>query len=103
MLTSLPYMKDSSLNPRLDEFVPKILEGFISSRFNSLEVIWYSYVHRFPFSFLCGNLHFANSMIVGQADDLSEDPLDKVELMQDQLDFFPYLCRYQVWPRGSEV
>ncbi|RZS02668.1 hypothetical protein BHM03_00032746, partial [Ensete ventricosum] len=29
-------------------------------------------------------------------DDLSEDPLDNVELLQDHLEFFPYLCRYQV-------
>ncbi|RWW68996.1 hypothetical protein BHE74_00023438 [Ensete ventricosum] len=28
-------------------------------------------------------------------DDLSEDPLDNVELLQDHLEFFPYLCRYQ--------
>jgi hypothetical protein len=26
-----------------------------------------------------------------------EDPLDNVELLQDQLDCFPYLCRFQVW------
>ncbi|RRT74350.1 hypothetical protein B296_00032455 [Ensete ventricosum] len=29
-------------------------------------------------------------------DDLSEDPLDNVELLQDHLEFFPYLCRYQI-------
>ncbi|XP_056691120.1 uncharacterized protein [Spinacia oleracea] len=69
MVTSLPYMKDNSANYRLDEFVPKILEGFVSSRFNSLQA--------------------------GFSDDHSEDPLDKIELMQDQLEFFPYLFRYQ--------
>ena len=31
------------------------------------------------------------------SDELSEDPLDNVELLQDQLDFIPYLCRFQVW------
>ncbi|XP_022131546.1 exportin-7 isoform X4 [Momordica charantia] len=28
-------------------------------------------------------------------DDLSENPLDNVEVLQDQLDCFPYLCRFQ--------
>lgn len=70
MVTSLPYVKGDIPAPVcLDEFVPKILEGFISSRFDSLQA--------------------------GPLDDLSEDPLDKIELMQDQLDFFPYLCRFQ--------
>lgn len=32
----------------------------------------------------------------GFPDDLSENPLDNVELLQDQLDCFPYLCRFQV-------
>lgn len=70
MVTSLPYLKgDFPATVKLEEFAPKILEGFISSRFNSMQP--------------------------GASDDLSEDPLDKVELMQDQLDFFPYLCRFQ--------
>uniref|UniRef100_A0A803LZU9 Importin N-terminal domain-containing protein n=1 Tax=Chenopodium quinoa TaxID=63459 RepID=A0A803LZU9_CHEQI len=69
MVTSLPYLKDKSTNYRLDEFVPKILEGFVSSRFDSVQA--------------------------GFSDDLLEDPLDKVELMQDQLKFFPYLFRFQ--------
>ncbi|GMH18647.1 hypothetical protein Nepgr_020488 [Nepenthes gracilis] len=68
MVSSVPYFKgDSPI--RLDEFVPKILETFISSRFDPLEV--------------------------GISDDLSENPLDNVEMLQDQLDFFPYLCRFQ--------
>lgn len=33
----------------------------------------------------------------GFPDDLSENPLDNVELLQDQLDCFPYLCRFQVY------
>lgn len=35
-------------------------------------------------------------MQAGLPDDLSENPLDNVELLQDQLDCFPYLCRFQV-------
>uniref|UniRef100_A0A803LT89 Importin N-terminal domain-containing protein n=1 Tax=Chenopodium quinoa TaxID=63459 RepID=A0A803LT89_CHEQI len=69
MVTSLPYVKDKSTNYRLDEFVPKILEGFVSSRFDSVQA--------------------------GFSDDLLEGPLDKAELMQDQLKFFPYLFRFQ--------
>jgi exportin-7 len=30
------------------------------------------------------------------SDELGEDPLDNVEVIQDQLEFFPYLCRFQV-------
>lgn len=44
-------------------------------------------------------LHFSISGILFQAgfpDDLSENPLDNVELLQDQLECFPYLCRFQV-------
>lgn len=43
--------------------------------------------------------HFSTSGILFQAgfpDDLSENPLDNVELLQDQLECFPYLCRFQV-------
>lgn len=69
MVTSLPYLKGCPANFRLEEFVPKILEEYISSRFDSIQD--------------------------GFSDDLSEDPLDKVELVQDQLDFFPYLFRFQ--------
>ncbi|XP_057520891.1 uncharacterized protein LOC130801107 isoform X2 [Amaranthus tricolor] len=69
MITTLPYSKESAEKLHLNEFVPKILEGFISSRFDSIQA--------------------------GSSDDLSEDPLDNVELIQDQLDFFPYLFRFQ--------
>ncbi|CAL9167346.1 unnamed protein product [Musa hybrid cultivar] len=68
LVTSVPYLKDETPS-LLDETVPKITEGFITSRFNSNQA-------DFP-------------------DDLSEDPLDNVELLQDHLEFFPYLCRYQ--------
>ncbi|KAL9369983.1 hypothetical protein Peur_041182 [Populus x canadensis] len=66
LVTSVPYLKGEAPS-LLDEFVPKITEGFITSRFNSVQA--------------------------GFTDD--EDPLDNVELLQDQLDCFPYLCRFQ--------
>ncbi|KAK9170577.1 hypothetical protein Syun_002717 [Stephania yunnanensis] len=68
LVTSVPYLKGDSPS-MLDEFVPKITEGFITSRFDSVQA--------------------------GFSEDLSENPLDNVELLQDQLDCFPYLCRFQ--------
>lgn len=68
LVTSVPYLKGDSPS-LLDETVPKITEGFITSRFNSIQA--------------------------GFPDDLSENPLDNVELLQDQLECFPYLCRFQ--------
>ncbi|XP_020249688.1 LOW QUALITY PROTEIN: exportin-7 [Asparagus officinalis] len=68
LVTSVPYLKGDSPS-LLDETVPKITEGFITSRFNSVQA--------------------------GFPDDLSENPLDNVELLQDQLECFPYLCRFQ--------
>ncbi|KAK9156564.1 hypothetical protein Scep_003138 [Stephania cephalantha] len=68
LVTSVPYLKGDSPS-MLDEFVPKITEGFITSRFDSVQA--------------------------GFPEDLSENPLDNVELLQDQLDCFPYLCRFQ--------
>ncbi|XP_074320623.1 uncharacterized protein LOC141657333 isoform X2 [Silene latifolia] len=70
MVQALPHLKgDFPGIVRLDELVPKILEGFVSSRFESLQT-------EFP-------------------DDLVEDPLDKIDVIQDQLDFYPHLCRFQ--------
>ncbi|WOK95926.1 exportin-7-like isoform X2 [Canna indica] len=68
LVTSVPYLKDETPS-LLDETVPKITEGFITSRFNSIQA--------------------------GLSDDISENPLDNAELLQDQLESFPYLCRYQ--------
>lgn len=68
LVTSVPYLKADAPS-LLDEFVPKISEGFITSRFDSVQAT--------------------------AQDDLSENPLDNVELLQDQLDCFPYLCRFQ--------
>ncbi|CBI40647.3 hypothetical protein AAG906_015204 [Vitis piasezkii] len=68
LVTSVPYLKGDAPS-LLDEFVPKITEGFITSRFDSVQA--------------------------GFPDDLSENPLDSVELLQDQLECFPYLCRFQ--------
>ncbi|OAY80306.1 Exportin-7 [Ananas comosus] len=68
LVTSVPYLKGDTPS-LLDETVPKITEGFITSRFNSVQA--------------------------GYQEDLSENPLDNVELLQDQLECFPYLCRFQ--------
>ncbi|XP_078427480.1 ARM repeat superfamily protein isoform X2 [Wolffia australiana] len=68
LVTSVPYLKGDTPS-LLDEFVPTIIEGFITSRFNSLQG--------------------------GFPDELSENPLDNVEVLQDHLESFPYLCRFQ--------
>lgn len=68
LVTSVPYLKGDAPS-LLDEFVPKITEGFIKSRFDSVQA--------------------------GFPDDISDNPLDNVELLQDQLDCIPYLCRFQ--------
>lgn len=67
LVSSVPYLKGDAPS-LLDEYVPKITESFITSRFNSVQA--------------------------GLPDDL-ENPLDNAELLQDQLDCFPYLCRFQ--------
>ncbi|CAL1377134.1 unnamed protein product [Linum trigynum] len=76
LVTSVPYLKGDAPS-LLDEFVPKITEGFITSRFNSLQD--------------------------GLQDDSSDNMLDNVELLQDQLDCFPYLCRFQYERSGSYI
>ncbi|XP_010543785.1 PREDICTED: exportin-7 isoform X2 [Tarenaya hassleriana] len=68
LVASVPYLKGDSPS-LLDEFVPKITEGFIISRFNSVQA--------------------------GIPDDPTDHPLDKIEVLQDELDCFPYLCRFQ--------
>ncbi|XP_068659491.1 uncharacterized protein [Aristolochia californica] len=68
LVTSVPYLKGDT-PCLLDEFVPRITEGFITSRLDSVKA--------------------------GFPDDLSENPLDNVDLLQDQLECFPYLCRFQ--------
>ncbi|GFP93940.1 Ran-binding protein 17 [Phtheirospermum japonicum] len=68
LVSSVPYLKGDAPS-LLDEFVPKISEGFITSRLDSAQA--------------------------GLPDDISEHPLDNVDLLQDQLDCFPYLCRFQ--------
>ncbi|XP_018511240.1 exportin-7-B isoform X2 [Brassica rapa] len=68
LVASVSYLKGDSPS-LLDEFVPKITEGFIISRFDSVQA--------------------------NVPDDPTEHPLDKVEVLQDELDGFPYLCRFQ--------
>ncbi|GJN01164.1 hypothetical protein PR202_ga18408 [Eleusine coracana subsp. coracana] len=70
LVTSVPYMKGETPS-FLDETVPKITEGFITSRINSVQAIL--------------------------ADNSLENPLDNVEVLQDQLEFLPYLCRFKLY------
>ncbi|KAL5067134.1 hypothetical protein RYX36_018021 [Vicia faba] len=67
-VTSVRYLK-SDKPCLLDEYAPKVIECFVSLRFDSLQS--------------------------ELSDELGEDPLDNVEVLQDQLEFFPYLCRFQ--------
>ncbi|OIV90033.1 hypothetical protein TanjilG_23953 [Lupinus angustifolius] len=67
-VTSLRYLNSDKPN-RLDEYVPKVIEGFVSSRFDSLQS--------------------------ELSDEIGENPLDNVEALQDQLEFFPHLCKFQ--------
>uniref|UniRef100_A0A0D9UZN9 Importin N-terminal domain-containing protein n=1 Tax=Leersia perrieri TaxID=77586 RepID=A0A0D9UZN9_9ORYZ len=69
LVTSVPYLKGDTPS-LLDETVPKITEGFITSRINSVQA------------------SFAN--------DPSDDTLDNVEVLQEQLESLPYLCRFQL-------
>ncbi|TVU12964.1 hypothetical protein EJB05_46631 [Eragrostis curvula] len=68
LVTSVPYLKGETPS-LLDDTVPKITEGFITSRINSVQAIL--------------------------ADNSLENPLDSVEVLQDQLEFLPYLCRFK--------
>ncbi|XP_022640688.1 exportin-7-B isoform X3 [Vigna radiata var. radiata] len=67
-VASVRYLKGDKPN-LLDEYVPKVIEGFVSSRFDSLQS--------------------------ELSNELGENPLDNVEVLQDQLEFFPFLCRFQ--------
>ncbi|RAL45197.1 hypothetical protein DM860_014607 [Cuscuta australis] len=68
LAVSAPYLKGNAPS-LLDEFVPKIVEGFITSRFDSVEA--------------------------ALPDGPSENLLENTELLHDQLDCFPQLCRFQ--------
>ncbi|EPS69108.1 hypothetical protein M569_05657, partial [Genlisea aurea] len=68
LVSSVPYIK-GDVPSLLDEFVPQIAEGYITSRLDSAQA--------------------------DLQDDLSEHPLDNAELLQDQLDCFPQLCRFK--------
>ncbi|KAK4339080.1 hypothetical protein RND71_040542 [Anisodus tanguticus] len=68
LVSSVPYLKGDTPS-LLSEFVPEIVKSFITSRFGSFQG--------------------------GEVSDVSENPLDNVELLQDQLDCLPYLCRFQ--------
>lgn len=79
--------------------MPTIVEGFVSTRFDSLQVRL-GYLRRFSDLVLfCAALTTFFHLYLLQSeflDELSENPLDNVELLQDQLDFCPQLCRFKV-------
>lgn len=98
LVASVPYLKGDSPS-LLDEFVPKITEGFIISRFNSVQVYNITYSGGLPVLTCSFSLIFSYLKSPFQAsvpDDPTDHPLDKVEVLQDELDCFPYLCRFQV-------
>lgn len=98
LVASVPYLKGDSPS-LLDEFVPKITEGFIISRFNSVQVYNSTYSKGVPVLICSFSLIFSYLKSTFQAsvpDDPTDHPLDKVEVLQDELDCFPYLCRFQV-------
>ncbi|CAM6032695.1 unnamed protein product [Sphagnum compactum] len=68
LVSSVPYLKSESPS-LLDNFVPKITETYISSRLDSVQMVLQN--------------------------NITEDPLDNEEQLQDQLDSLPYLCRFQ--------
>ncbi|XP_062111897.1 uncharacterized protein LOC133823253 isoform X2 [Humulus lupulus] len=68
LVASIPYFKGDKPN-MLDKYVPTIIECFVSTRFDSLQSEF--------------------------SDELAENSLDNIELLQDHLDFIPYLCRFQ--------
>jgi exportin-7 len=90
----------------LDEFVPKITEGFIISRFNSVQVYNITYSGGLPVLTCSFSLIFSYLKSPFQAsvpDDPTDHPLDKVEVLQDELDCFPYLCRFQYERTGMYI
>ncbi|KAI3697628.1 hypothetical protein L6452_30723 [Arctium lappa] len=67
-----------------------ITNGWASSSVYYLLGLCVTSVHLACLMSLCPRLVKATPQ-----DDLSENPLDNVVLLQDQLDCFPYLCRFQ--------
>ncbi|KAH7288361.1 hypothetical protein KP509_31G023600 [Ceratopteris richardii] len=68
LVSSVPFLKINSPT-FLDGYVPQITEAYISSRFDAVQAV-------------------AQGTI-------TEDPLENEELLHDQLDNLPYLCRFQ--------
>lgn len=96
----MPYLKGETPS-LLDETVPKITEGFITSRINSVQVLVYTTditstvsVNKGIIAVLIICFFYTSQAIL--ADSSLENPLDSVEVLQDQLEFLPYLCRFQV-------
>ncbi|RAL51924.1 hypothetical protein DM860_010642 [Cuscuta australis] len=67
LVSSLSYLK-GDIPSLLNEFVPEILRCFVTSRFSTFQA---------------------------GVSDPSDNPLDNVELLHEQLDCLPYLCRFQ--------
>jgi exportin-7 len=86
----------------LDDTVPKITEGFITSRINSVQVLLYTRYaitiialqKKRTFATLIVCYFYPSQAIL--ADNSLENPLDNVEVLQDQLEFLPYLSRFKV-------
>ena len=68
LISSVPYLKGEAPS-KLDAYVPRITETFITSRLDSVTAV-------------------ANSTA-------AEDPLDNDEQLQDQLESLPHLCRFK--------
>eukprot|EP00850_Spirogloea_muscicola_P007102 SM000035S13082 [mRNA] locus=s35:297618:305506:+ [translate_table: standard] len=68
LVSSMPYLKSDSPS-LLDSYVPQITEAYITSRLDSVQAVLQN--------------------------NITEDPLDNEEQLQDQLDSLPYLCRFQ--------
>ncbi|TVU01218.1 hypothetical protein EJB05_53345 [Eragrostis curvula] len=83
LVTSVPYLKGETPS-LLDDTVPKITEGFITSRINSVQGFS-------PLLLFVVSTYPRPSL----ADNSLENPLDSVEVLQDQLEFLPYLCRFK--------
>lgn len=99
LVTSVPYLKGDTPS-MLDETVPKITEGFITSRINSVQVL----ISNEMMELLSISVEAVTFVIsccfypsqASFANDSSDDTLDNVDVLQEQLESLPYLCRFQV-------
>ncbi|WVY97614.1 hypothetical protein V8G54_029765 [Vigna mungo] len=113
-VASVRYLKGDKPN-LLDEYVPKVIEGFVSSSIVHM-ALYVCIVHanycnppfttaeqkptESPSPDCLRSTHYLSLPRISFAlselsDELGENPLDNVEVLQDQLEFFPFLCRFQ--------